>query len=61
MTIITMCVIASTVVNITAQTTVNGVTFGPNVSVVTQCETELPKAVSPAAKIDELLKKMEAP
>jgi hypothetical protein len=39
MTIITLCIIASTVVNITAQTTINGVVFGPNVSVVTPCVT----------------------
>jgi hypothetical protein len=50
MTIITACIIASTVVNIHQQTTINGVTYGPRESVVTQCVTE-PEAT---AKISDV-------
>jgi hypothetical protein len=48
--VITACVVASVVVNFHGEATVNGKTFGPNESVVTQCAME-------KVTVDDLVKR----
>jgi hypothetical protein len=59
--VITACAIASVVVNFQGVAKIDGRTFGPNESVVSQCVQEPQEPVAGlSAKIDQLAKEMEA-